>query len=77
MQEMRVEVAQGSTKIPAPEGTPDREAQATTKTQASDLMPRTMPTEIQDPISKVEISGHNRNIERRHAWRNEFWHCGD
>ena len=39
-----------------PEGTPDREAQARTKAQASDLMPRTLPTEIQDPISKVEMS---------------------
>ena len=56
MQEMDVEVVQASTKRPAPEGTPDREAQARTKAQASDLMPRTLPTEIQDPISKVEMS---------------------
>ena len=56
MQEMEIEAAQGSTKRPAPEGTPDREAQARTKAQASDLMPRTLPTEVQDPISKVEMS---------------------
>ena len=56
MQEMEVEAAQGSTKRPAPEGTPDREAQARTKAQASDLMPRTLPTKVEDPISKVEMS---------------------
>ena len=49
-QEMEVEVVQ------APEGTPDREAQTRTQSLASDLMPRTLPTEIQDPISKVEMS---------------------
>ena len=47
---------QGPTKRPAPEGTPDREAQARTKSQASTLIPRSLPTEIEDPISKVEIS---------------------
>ena len=36
----------------APEGTPGRQAQATTKTQTSDLMPRKDPTEIQE----VEMS---------------------
>ena len=46
----------GSTKRPAPEGTPDREVQARTKSQASTLIPRSLPTEIEDPISKVEIS---------------------
>ena len=51
-----MEVVRVSTKRPAPEGTPDRETQARTKTQASDLLPRTLPTEIQDPISKVEMS---------------------
>ena len=56
MQEMDVDTAQGSTKRPAPEGTPDREAQARTKAQASDLMPRALPTEVQDPISKVKMS---------------------
>ena len=56
MQEMDVDTAQGSTKRPAPEGTPDREAQARTKAQASDLMPRALPTEVQEPISKVEMS---------------------
>ena len=56
MQEMDVDTAQGSTKRPAPEGTPDREAQARTKAQASDLMPRIFPTEVQEPISKVEMS---------------------
>ena len=55
MKDMDVEV-QGPTKRPAPEGTPDREAQARTKSQASDLIPRSLPTEIGDPISKVEIS---------------------
>jgi len=55
-QDMDVEVVRVSTKRPAPEGTPDRETQARTKTQASDLLPRTLPTEIQDPISKVEMS---------------------
>ena len=48
MQEMDVDTAQGSTQRPAPEGTPDREAQARTKTQASDLMPRTLPTEVEE-----------------------------
>ena len=52
---MNVEV-QGPNKRPAPEGTPDREAQARTKSQASNLIPRSLPTEIEDPISKVEIS---------------------
>ena len=56
MQEMDVDTAQSSTKRPAPEGTPDREAQARTKAQASDLMPRILPTEVQDPVSKVEMS---------------------
>ena len=51
-----MDTAQGSTKRPAPEGTPDREVQARTKAQASDLMPRTLPTEVQEPISKVEMS---------------------
>ena len=54
--DMDVEVVQASTKRPAPEGTPDCEAQARTKAQASDLLPRTLPTEVQDPISKVEMS---------------------
>ena len=49
-------MVQASTKRPALEGTPDREAQARTKAQGSDLMPRTLPTEIQHPISKVEMS---------------------
>eukprot|EP00434_Breviolum_minutum_P028622 symbB.v1.2.025326.t1/scaffold2451.1/size78874/11 len=47
---------QGVTKRPAPEGTPDREAQARTKTHASEMIPRSLPTELQDPISKVEMS---------------------
>ena len=55
MKDMDVEV-QGPNKRPAPEGTPDREAQARTKSQASNLIPRSLPTEIEDPISKVEIS---------------------
>ena len=55
MKDMDVEV-QGPIKRPAPEGTPDREAQARTKSQASTLIPRSLPTEIEDPISKVEIS---------------------
>ena len=55
MKDMDVEM-QGPTKRPAPEGTPDREAQARTKSQASTVIPRSLPTEIEDPISKVEIS---------------------
>ena len=51
-----MDTAQGSTKRPPPEGTPDREAQAHTKAHASDLMPRILPTEVQDPISEVEMS---------------------
>ena len=47
---------QGSTKRPAPEGTPDRETQARTKAHASEMIPRSLPTELQDPISKVEMS---------------------
>ena len=56
MPEMDVDTTQGATKRPVPEGTPDREAQARTKAQASDLMPRIFPTEVQEPISKVEMS---------------------
>ena len=56
LEEYAVDTAQGSTKRPAPEGTPDREAQARTKAQASDLMPRMLPTEEQDHVSKVEMS---------------------
>ena len=56
MSEMDVDTTQGATKRPAPEGTPDREAQARTKAQASEVMPRILPTEVQDPISKVEMS---------------------
>ena len=52
---MDVEV-QGPTKRPAPEGTPDRETQARSKSQTSEVIPRSLPTEIEDPISKVEIS---------------------
>ena len=55
MKDMDVEV-QGPTKRPAPEGTPDREAQARSKSQTSEVIPRSLPTEIEDPISKVEIS---------------------
>ena len=40
----------------APEGRPIRETQARTKSQASNLIPRSLPTEVGDPISKVEIS---------------------
>ena len=56
MSEMGVDTTQGATKRPAPEGTPDRETQARTKAQASEVMPRILPTEVQDPISKVEMS---------------------
>ena len=56
MQEVEVDTAQGSTKRPAPEGMLEREAQARAKAQASDLMPHTLPTEVQDPISKVKMS---------------------
>ena len=55
MKDMDVEM-EGPTKKPAPESTPDREAQARTKSQASTLIPRSLPTEIEDPISKAEIS---------------------
>ena len=50
MKHINVEM-QGRTKRPAPEGTPDREAQARTKSQTSDLIPRSLPTGIEDPIS--------------------------
>ena len=56
MPEMDGDTVQGSTKRPVPERTPDCEAQSRTKAQASDLMPRILPTEVQDPISKVEMS---------------------
>eukprot|EP00434_Breviolum_minutum_P026503 symbB.v1.2.023429.t1/scaffold2141.1/size89931/6 len=56
MPEMDVDTVQGSTKRPVPEGTPDCEAQSRTKAQLSDLMPRILPTKVQDPISKVEMS---------------------
>ena len=49
IEEMDVE-GQGSTKRPAPIETPDRE------TQASNLTPCTLRTEIENPISKVEMS---------------------
>ena len=38
-----------------PEGTPDKEAQAMSKPQPSDIVPRALPTEAPDAISKVEI----------------------
>ena len=56
MQEMDVDTAQRTTKRPAPEGTPDREVQTRMKAQASDLMPRILPREMQDPVSKVKMS---------------------
>ena len=43
-------------KRPAPEGTPDKEAHARSKAQASELAPRVLATEVQDPVSKVEMS---------------------
>ena len=43
-------------KRPAPEGTPDKEAQARSKSQSVDLVPRVLPTEVPDAISKVEMS---------------------
>ena len=68
MKDMDVEV-QGPIKRPAPEGTPDREAQARTKSQASTLILRSLPTEIEDPISKVEISAIENGYARRdHTW---------
>ena len=75
MKDMNVEV-QGPTKRPAPEGTPGREAQARTKSQASNLIPRSLPTEIEDPISKVEggnIGGDLHGIENGYARRNHKW----
>ena len=45
-----------ATKRPAPEGTPDKEAQARSKSQPSDIVPRALPTEAPDAISKVEMS---------------------
>ena len=46
----------GSTKRTAPEGTPDREAEARSKMPSTELMPRALVQENQDPISKVEMS---------------------
>ena len=43
-------------KRPAPEGTPHKEAQARSKSQPVDLVPRVLPTEAPDAISKVEMS---------------------
>ena len=54
MKDKNVEM-QRRTKRPAPEGTPDREAQARTKSQTSDLIPRSLPTEIEDPISLTAL----------------------
>ena len=43
-------------KRTAPEGTPDREAEARSKMPSTELMPRALVQENQDPISKVEMS---------------------
>ena len=43
----------GSTKRTAPEGTPDREAEARSKMPSTELMPRALVQENQDPIRIV------------------------
>ena len=46
----------GGAKRTAPEGTPDREAEARSKMASTELMPRVLVQENQDPVSKVEMS---------------------
>ena len=52
----QMDTSGSAVKRPAPEGTPDKEAQARSKSQPVDLVPRVLPTEVPDAISKVEMS---------------------
>ena len=53
---MHMDTSGFAVKRPAPEGTPNKEAQARSKSQPSDIVPGALPTEAPDAISKVEMS---------------------
>ena len=53
----------GSTKRAAPEGTPDREAEARSKIQSTELVPKALP-ELAEPVSKVEMSAATISLLR-------------
>ena len=66
----------GPTKRPAPEGTPDREAQARTKFQASTLIPRSLPTEIENrgpDLQSGNLGGNPHSVENGYAGRDHTW----
>eukprot|EP00435_Cladocopium_sp_Y103_P033152 s3600_g8.t1 len=50
--------AEGTTSVKrgAPEGTPDKEANARSKMQNTELVPKVLVPESQDPVSRVEMS---------------------
>eukprot|EP00434_Breviolum_minutum_P015816 symbB.v1.2.013933.t1/scaffold996.1/size145880/14 len=56
-------IASGSTKRAAPEGTPDREAEARSKIQSTDLVPKALP-ELTESVSKVEMSAATISLLR-------------
>ena len=62
-----------STKRSAPEGTPDREAQARAKFQPTQLVPQVLVPEVLDPINKVEMSAATI-AALRSMMREEFKH---
>ena len=62
-----------STKRSAPEGTPDREAQARSKFQPTQLVPQVLVPESLDPINKVEMSA-STIAALRAMMREEFRH---
>ena len=62
-----------STKRSAPEGTPDREAQARSKFQPTQLVPQVLVPESLDPINKVEMSA-TTIAALRAMMREEFRH---
>ena len=62
-----------STKRSAPEGTPDREAQARAKFQPTQLVPQVWVPEVMDPINKVEMSAATI-AALRSMMREEFKH---
>eukprot|EP00434_Breviolum_minutum_P016777 symbB.v1.2.014798.t1/scaffold1089.1/size139057/10 len=56
-------IALGSAKRAAPEGTPDREAEARSKIQSTDLVPKALP-ELTESVSKVEMSAATISLLR-------------
>ena len=56
-------IASGSAKRAAPEGTPDRESEARSKIQSTDLVPKALP-ELTESVSKVEMSAATISLLR-------------